>query len=54
MEVQGEYVKNLPDERLEGLRRLFPEVDVKTEGLRLVHEDPSTEGLPLAGLWGWW
>ena len=40
MEVQGDYVKNLAAERLEGLRRLFPEVDVETEGLRLVHEDP--------------
>ena len=39
VEVQGEYVKNLTPERLEGLRRLFPEVDVETEGLRLVHED---------------
>ena len=39
VEVQGDYVKNLPPERLEGLRRLFPEVDVETEGLRLVHED---------------
>jgi len=40
VEVQGDYVKNLPPERLEGLRRLFTEVDVETEGLRLVHEDP--------------
>lgn len=39
VEVHGEYVKNLTPERLEGLRRLFPEVDVETEGLRLVHED---------------
>lgn len=39
VEVHGEYVKNLTPERLEGLRRLFPEVDAETEGLRLVHED---------------
>jgi len=40
VEVHGEYVTKLTPERLEGLRRLFPEVDVETEGLRLVHEDP--------------
>lgn len=44
VEVHGEYVKNLTPERLEGLRRLFPEVDAETEGLRLVHEDWE---------WGW-
>ncbi|CAK9110095.1 Prolyl 4-hydroxylase subunit alpha-1 [Durusdinium trenchii] len=40
VEVQGNYVKDLAPERLEALRRLFPEVDLETEGLKLVHEDP--------------
>ena len=44
VEVQGDYVKSLAPEQLEGLRRLFPEVDVETEGLRLVHEDRMCDG----------
>lgn len=42
VEVQGNYVKDLAPERLEALRRLFPEVDLETEGLKLVHEVRET------------
>ncbi|CAJ1429807.1 unnamed protein product, partial [Effrenium voratum] len=39
VEVQGEYIKDLPAERLAALRAVFPELS-DTEKIRLVSEDP--------------
>ena len=39
-EVEGSYAKDLPPERLQEAKRVFPEVDLQAEGLRLMSEDP--------------
>ena len=39
-EVAGSYAKDLPPERLQAAKRVFPEVDLQAEGLRLMSEDP--------------
>lgn len=39
-EVSGEEVAKLPAEKLQELRRLFPELNLQAQGLRLVSEAP--------------
>mmetsp|Transcript_16319 Transcript_16319/g.28182 ORF Transcript_16319/g.28182 Transcript_16319/m.28182 type:complete len:308 (-) Transcript_16319:80-1003(-) len=39
-EVQGSYGRDLTPEQLDAAQRYFPEVNLQSEGLRLVNEDP--------------